>query len=87
MYVIRLIFRISVLSVTQILLTYTFSSSWQLVSHLETNPYAFYLVASTATATAISITVLGLRRLAQMRKMGINALHGRNSRMKLKRGT
>ncbi|KAI5448878.1 magnesium ion transporter [Naganishia albida] len=56
-----------------------------LVSHLEDGPYTFYLVASMAIVSALTVTVVGLRRLARMRKMGINALHGRASRSGLKR--
>ncbi|GHJ84599.1 hypothetical protein NliqN6_1001 [Naganishia liquefaciens] len=45
-----------------------------LVSHLEDHQYAFFVVAGSAAVTAAGVTYVGLRRLGQMRKMGIKVL-------------
>jgi len=44
-----------------------------LQSHLEENPYAFGIMSTVAALVSATVTIGGLRRLAQIRKIGLSA--------------
>lgn len=48
------------------------TASKQLASHIEQNPYAFFIVTGTAALGAALITILGLRRLRNLQRIGTN---------------
>lgn len=43
-----------------------------LTSHLEDNPYAFYAMSAVAYVMALAVVAYGLRRLAQLRRIGLS---------------
>lgn len=44
-----------------------------LTSHLENSPWAFIGMSALATSVAVMVSLLGLRRLAKIRKVGLSA--------------
>lgn len=50
-----------------------------LTSHLETTPYAFAGISALSAAVAILVASIGLRRLAQIRKVGLSNSYNRRT--------
>ncbi|KAF5340238.1 hypothetical protein D9611_007871 [Ephemerocybe angulata] len=44
-----------------------------LTSHLETNPYGFYVLSGVASGLALLVAFVGLRKLAKIRKVGLSS--------------
>ncbi|PKI85264.1 Inner membrane magnesium transporter MRS2 [Malassezia vespertilionis] len=44
-----------------------------LTSHLEEDPYAFYILSGIAYVMAIAVVVAGLRRLSKLRRIGLSS--------------